>query len=225
MENIYTVEEVSKHLKVPIEAIQNEIASGRLEALNVAGHVRISEYALAEFKKAAVTSSVSKTITRPVAATASNGWLTLQPATNFVHRWPDGKVEEYKDVLEGIATDSGRQYHVKLGWTTRNSGGEERQRWLVLVDRYPTVEFVRCSEAGPDGTEYAASIIRDRRNKQVPALATVPPEYQEFSTAVYSEKVKGPGNSNGQAVVCIAKDFQTMVRHALIRTKYREERK
>ena len=225
MENIYTLEEVSKHLKVPPDVVEKEIETGRLEALNIGGHLRVSEYALAEYKKAAVTHSVNKNGTRPAVSVPTAEWLRLQPAANFVHHWPDGKVEEYKDVQEGIATEAGRQYHIKLGWTVRKTGGEERRRWLVLVDRYPTVEFVRCSETGQDGSEYAASIIRDRRNKQVPALAAVPQEYRDFVTAVYSEKVKGSGSSNGQAVVCPVTDFQAMVRHALIRTKYRDERR
>ncbi len=225
MENIYTIEEVSKHLKVPVEAIEQEIEKGRLQAFNVAGHVRISENALSDYKKAVVAMPKQKSGNKTSQPEAGVDWLSLKPAANFVHRWPDTKVEEYKDVHEGAATSNGRQYHVKLGWTTRKSAGEERRRWLILVDRYPTVEFVKCNKDGADGTEYVASIIRDRKGKQVPALTTVPPEYKDFSVAVYSEKVKGPGTSNGQAVVCPADDFHTMVRHALIRTRYRQDRK
>ena len=225
MENMYTLEEVSKHLRVPVEAVQKEIEKGRLQAIDVAGHIRVSEVALAQYKNEAVVKPGRKPHLHAASQAKQDDWLKLQPAVNFTHRWPDNKVEQYKNVQEGVATHDGRQYHVKIGWTTRKSGGEERKRWLVIVDRYPTVEFVKCTEAEPDGREYAASIIRDRKNKQVPALATVPPEYKEFSTAVYSDKVKGSGSSSGQAVVCPVNDFPAMVRHALIRTKYREERR
>jgi excisionase family DNA binding protein len=225
MENIYTVEEVSKHLKVPVEIIQQEIERGNLEALDVAGHVRISEYALTEYKKAIIAKPSQKTAAKKSSANIDANWLKLQPAKNFVHRWPDNKIEEYKDVLEGSATYDRRQYNVKLGWTVRKSGGEERQRWLVIIDRYPTVEFVKCNKKEAGEMECAASIIRDKKGKQVPALTTVPPEYKDFSVAIYSSKVKGPGTSNGQAVICATNDFETMVRHALIRTRYRDDRK
>ena len=225
MENIYTLEEVSKRLKVPLEALEQEIEKGHLQALDVAGHVRISEIALAEYKKAVTTKPKQRAGSKMPELKSDCSWLNLKPAANFIHRWPDTKVEEYKDVQEGVATSNGRQYHVKLGWTTRRSAGEERRRWLILIDRYPTVEFVKCNKDGVKGTEFAASIIRDRKGKQVPALTTVPPEYKDFPVAVYSEKVKGPGTANGQAVVCATNDFETMIRHALIRTKYREERK
>jgi excisionase family DNA binding protein len=225
MENIYTLEEVSKHLKVPVEAIEQEIEEGNLQALDVAGHVRISEFALSEYKKAITTKPRQKIGSKTAQPKPDSSWLSLQPTASFVHRWPDNKIEEYRNALEGVATTDGRQYNLKLGWTTRKSGGEERRRWLILVDRYPTVEFVMCTDKKSDGTELVASIIRDRKGKQIPALATVPAEYKDFSVAVYSEKVKGPGTSNGQAVVCSVDDFEAMVRHALIRTRYREERK
>lgn len=228
MENIYTVEEISKHLRVPLEAVQKEIDSGRLQALDIAGHLRITELALAEYmNNVRLKPNKNEAWQRPqdTGAQEREEWLSLQSASDFVHRWPDNKEEEYRNAREGVAISAGRQYHIKLGWTIRKSAGEERRRWLVLVDRYPTVEFVTCNDHGENGAEYTVSIIRDRKGKQVPALAAVPPEYKDLQTAVYSTKVKGPGTSNGQAVVCAANDFHTMVRHALIRTRYRQERR
>jgi excisionase family DNA binding protein len=226
MESIYTVEEVSKHLRVPLEAVEKEIERGRLQAFDVAGLVRISEYALEAYKK---TSIAKQGINAEARTQSQNGggseWLKLQSAKNFTHRWPDDKVEEYKDVREGVAIHAGRQYHIKLGQTVREMAGEQRLRWLVLVDRYPTVEFVKCDDDKLGGTEYVASIIKDRRGKQIPPLATLPPEYEQLPTSIYSEEIKGRGIANGQAVVCAADDFATMVRHALIRSRFRQERK
>jgi excisionase family DNA binding protein len=225
MESIYTVEEVCKHLRVPQECVEKEIESGRLKAFEVAGLVRISEYALDEYKKVAIPQTNNNTGTKTHFSTRGPEWFKLQPAPKFIQHWPDGKVEEYQDVREGMATYNGNQYHLKVGWTFRTTGGEKRQRWLVIVDRYPTVEFVKCNNAGLGGAELAASIIKDRRGKQIPPLATLPPEYEQLHTGIYSDEVKGRGMPNGQAVICGVDDFETMVRHALIRYRYREERK
>jgi hypothetical protein len=223
VETIYTIEEVGRHLRVPAEVIENEIKAGRLQAFDIAGHIRIGENALAEYKNLAAVKAGARAESKAEPPALQTDWLNLRPAENFVHQWPNKKVEEYRDVREGVANYNGRQYHVKLGWTVRKTGGEERRRWLVLVDRYPTVEFVKCSgEEG--GTEFVASIVRDKKGKQIPALATVPPEYKDIPVEIYSDVVKGSGTSNGQAVVCPSSDFQTMVRHALIRTRFRDER-
>src|SRR5947207_2053977 len=127
MENIYTIEEISKHLRVPEEAVQKEIEIGRLQAFEVAGLIRISEHALAEYKQIAVTKPSTKPGSKIQSPNGYAGWLKLQPVSNFMQHWPDGKVEEHKDAQEGIATFEGREYHVKLGWTVREAGGEKRK--------------------------------------------------------------------------------------------------
>lgn len=117
----------------------------------------------------------------------------------------------------------GRTYHVRLGFTTRDSAGKERRRSLVLVDRYPTVEFV---SADKNGTGRMASIIKDRSGKQVHVGVPAPPEYANSNMKLgpYQQVVVGLGASNGLAVICDADDFRTMVMHALIRYRYRKER-
>jgi hypothetical protein len=69
-----------------------------------------------------------------------------------------------------------------------------------------------------------ASIIRDRAGKHLPVGANVPPEYTDFRIEGYRDIVVGPGAPNGLAVICNQDDVQTMVRHALIRYRYRAER-
>jgi len=53
--------------------------------------------------------------------------------------------------------------------------------------------------------------------------AAVSPECAAASHAP-SRVVAGPGAANGLAVICVSADFKTMVRHALIRYTYRQER-
>jgi hypothetical protein len=91
------------------------------------------------------------------------------------------------------------------------------------VDRYPSVEFVAATDVvGPD--DQMVSIIRDRNGKQVPIGATIPAEYLEMTVEPYRAVVIGPGATNGSAIICNANDIESMVKHALIRYRFRKER-
>lgn len=217
-EEIYTVEEVAEHLRVPVEVVRKEVAAGRLQAMDVAGFLRFGASDLASYKNAA--KAVMRIAGAPPATQKT--WLELKAAAEFTHTWPDGTKEHFSNVSEGLAAWNGRSYHVKLGFTTRIAAGQPRRRCLVIIDRYPTVEFV-AADNKPD-TRLLASVIKDRTGKQIPANATAPAEYQGLSVGSYREVVDGPNASNGLAVVCEANDFETIVKHALIRYRYREER-
>ena len=52
----------------------------------------------------------------------------------------------------------------------------------------------------------------------------LPPEYKNLPIGSYNEVVQGPRASNGVAVLCDSRDFAAMVKHALIRYKFREGR-
>lgn len=212
-EVVYTPEEVAEYFKVPVQAIKDEIASGRLRATNIAGFARIFYSALNDYKAEANGSAKSSAQSKEV--------ITLKEVPNFYHTWPDTTKELYTDAHEGVAVYGGRNYHVKVGFTTSDSAGKDRRRSLVLVDRYPSVQF---TSAGTDKNGMMASIIKDRSGKQLPVGAAVPPEYANLTVGPYQDVVVGPSAPTGLAVICSADDLQTMVRHALIRYRYREER-
>ena len=215
-EKVYTLEEVAEHFKVPLDAISNEVASGHLRAKNIAGHWRVLESDLNAYKGIDAPGQSGSAVTYP------NTAVELAGAEDFRHKWPDGKDEAFSDAMEGTASYAGKKYHVKVGFTLRPSGGKTRRRSLVLVDRYPTVEFV---SGGTEKHGMMASIIRDRSGKQVLVRAGLPPEYSHLNVGPYQDVVVGRGTSNGLAVICRADDVNTMVRHALIRYRFREERK
>jgi excisionase family DNA binding protein len=217
-EAIYTIEEVADYLRVPIEVVEAEIAAGRLAVLRIAGLIRIRESQLYRYENDAEFFGMAAQ-ERKAARIDS---LQLTAAPDFNHTWPDAKQERFTEAREGVAPHAGRIYEIKLGFTTRRSAGRARRRCLVLVDRYPTVEFV-ASDAEPKKGPMA-SIIKDRFGKQLPARAAVPAEYKDLTVGPYRDVVEGPGASNGLAVICNSDDFETMVRHALIRCRYRGDR-
>lgn len=217
-EAVYTLEEVSRYLKVPVDVLRQEIAAGRLRAMNVGGFIRIREFALADYKNVASNSAQVE----GAFPSENSSWLTLAPTDNFEHFWPNGKRELFYLVREGTASYSGREYQIKLGFTVRESSGRRRARCMIMVDRYPTVEFVKADENDEPGP--MASIIKDRAGKQLPPNASPLPEYIGLQVGGYRDVVDGPGAPNGLAVICNSDDFQTMAKHALIRYRFREER-
>jgi hypothetical protein len=225
-EEVFTLEEVSKHLRVPLDAVQQEVNCGRLRVMSVAGHLRVRDFDLAAYKDDAYAQAApaAKADQPPVAARKAGALLmNLAPAPDFRHVWPDGKDETFVSVLEGIASLGDKEHHVKVGFTVRRSSGRMRSRSLVLVDRYPSVEFVAATDVvGPD--DQMVSIIRDRNGKQVPIGATIPAEYLEMTVEPYRAVVIGPGATNGSAIICNANDIESMVKHALIRYRFRKER-
>jgi hypothetical protein len=222
--NVLTIEEISEQFRVPEAAIEQEINNGRLTAVSIAGHVRVLEPDFDEYLGALRkgTNASVPTESSPTTRAAS----TLSPARDFTHTWPaktgeEKSTEEFTSAHEGRVPYRGQTYHVKVGFTHRLSAGKRRRRSLVLVDRYPTVEFVAPDEA--TGGKMA-SIIRDRNGKHVPVGATLPPEYQGFTVAHYNSMIVGAGAASGLAVTCDHDDIDTMIKHALIRCRYREER-
>ncbi len=215
--NMHTMEQVANSLQVAEEEIQKEITNGRLQAVRIGSHIRISDAALNDFINRASTTMVQPT--KPAAQQQSD--IRLQQAPNFFHIWPDKKKEKFVDVQEGVAEYLGGNYQVKVGFTTRHSAGKDRRRSLVIINRYPTVEFVSAdTKAGGR----MASIIRDRAGKQLPVGANVPQEYAGLPVAPYKDVVAGPGAANCMAVICEHDEIEIMVRHALIRFRYRQEK-
>ena len=219
LQQVYSPEQLAEHLQVPVDFIHKEIDSGRLKAFEVAGTRRITFSSFNSFiSTAAVKPQDDSTIQR----SSSADWLRLEPAEDFIQNWPDGKVETYTDAQEGIAKFGGRERHVKLGKSQRDAAGKLRVRYVVLIDRYATVEFAGEDEKNESGR--IASVIKGRDGKQIPPGATPPPEYEGLPLGFYREVVDGPGAPNGLAVVCDESDVASMVKHALIRSQYRAER-
>jgi excisionase family DNA binding protein len=121
IEELYTPEEVAKHLRVPVEAVLQEINSGRLRAIVIAGeHFRVRDGDLGSYKNEAYERPAPSP--KPLSPAIGIS-LNLKAAPDFIHKWPDEKIETFENVLEGIASFREKAYHVKLGFTVRPSSG------------------------------------------------------------------------------------------------------
>ena len=99
--------------------------------------------------------------------------MNLEPVPDFSHTWPDGNTELFTHAVEGMASLGANEHLVRIGFTVRKSSGQPRSRSLVVVDRYPTVEFVSATDVVPARGKMA-SVIKDRKGKQILVGATVP---------------------------------------------------
>lgn len=160
---------------------------------------RIEESALKAYKEAAKAGPLP--CTAEPSASPDNFLKQIQPAPDFRHKWPDGSDEDFKNVQECLALYRGREHHVKFGFTIRKAAGKDRLRVLVLVDRYPTVEFVGEGAEMKGGKEQVASVIKDRKGKQLPIGAAIPPEYQGLQVGPYQDVGGGPNASNELAII------------------------
>jgi hypothetical protein len=182
----------------------------------------IEESALKACKEAAKAGPLLSTA--EPSASADNSLKQIQSAPDFQHRWPNGSDEDRKNAQECVALYRGREHHMKFGSAIRKAAGKDRLRILQLVDRYPTDEFVGEGVEIESGKEKVASVNKDRKGKQLPIGAAIPPEYQRWQVGPYRDVVVGPNASNGLAVICKSDDIQTTATHALVRCTYRQER-
>lgn len=220
LDPVFTLDEISQNLRIPVEALMVEVSSGRLPAMKVAGHLRIAATDFEKFKYQAKGAPVPSPSGR---LSSSDGNLQMLPVPDFPHKWPDGSVEVFGHAVECIAKHMGRDHKIKIGFAKRVAAGKERARGLVLVDRYPTVEFVG-SDAELEGDGQIASVIKDHRKKHLPLDAELPSEYLGLPVGPYRSIVDGPGAAHSTAVICGLKDFEIMVKHALIRYSYSQAR-
>src|SRR5665213_1787256 len=103
---VHTLEEVADHLRVPEDAIRNEVVMGHLPALNIAGHIRITDEALRAYLKPSV---LNQSAIQERADGAQELKIQLAPAADFDQRWPakqgeNREREHYTQVQEGIAS-------------------------------------------------------------------------------------------------------------------------
>jgi len=146
--------------------------------------------------------------------------LKIKAGQRFSHKWPDGTVENFRDVLEGTVETKSGFYSIKIGFTTRRASGEDRERAVVFIDGRPIREF--CGADDFEKSKTMASVIKVH-GKQVRSVDGFPPHYRHFKVEPYNKYITGPYASSNLAIFCKKEDTETMVEHALIRQEELEK--
>lgn len=200
---VYTIDEIAEYLMVQREVIEQEVASGRLETYSIGPHKRVAADDFEAYLKRTKNGSE---------AVIKSNW---KPDAPFDQKWPDGTVEHYDTAFAATLRDpSGRERAIKVGFTNRLAAGLNRRRTLVLVDRYPTVEFVAANDF--ETSKLMTSIIKDG-TKQIPVGGKLPEGYESLTIVRHRDYVDGSRASSNSAVLASADDLDAMAQHAMLR--------
>ena len=213
--NIMTLKEVADYLKVSEQVMESELEKGNIRGLKLGTDWRFTEADVLEF--------VSRDHAIPT-TTRGNNEPKDEPGRfdsigPFEYKWPAGK-EEFESGYETTRTVNGRTHTFKIGFTNREAAGRMRRRIIVWVDNWPLVEFAGGNDYESNGL--LASIIKIQSGKQLRPSAKIPEEYKDFRVVRYDSIVQGPYASRNMAIVVSKDDLETMIRHAIIRTTWKE---
>ncbi|MFH1559827.1 MAG: helix-turn-helix domain-containing protein [Chloroflexota bacterium] len=219
---IWTAQEVAEYLKVSKEAVIKEFESGRLRGFLVGGEWRCTDDDLRNY----VGKGVELSPVREVPSEVGKG--SFVPISPFEYRWPKKKsvpekagefYDEAYETTRYIGT-GGRSLVFTVGFANRKIGGQLRRRVTVWLDkRRPLVEFAGGHDYDTSGI--LASVIKLPNNKQLRPTEPIPPEYGGFKTASYESVVRVAGASRNLAIVVHKSDLELMVRHAIIRARWK----
>lgn len=223
MPRVWTPDEVAEYLKVSKSIVLEELESGNLLGFRVGLEWRCLETDVMTYvsKSKAGTRSHEIQLSRVPEGQRTGDFSKI---SSFSFRWPKtggGYSEEHFDeVYETTRQIDGRTYTFRIGFGNREAAGRLRRRVVVWLGNRPLVEFAGGNDYETDGL--LASVIKLPDGLQVFFKKDLPNEYKEFHVDSYSSIVRGPYASGNLAIVVHKNDLESMLRHAIIRAKWKE---
>jgi len=151
----------------------------------------------------------------PDLSAASRSQLVSTTAIGpFSWRWPEG-IESYERGWLAIADLGGRELHVRHGIGRRDAFGRSRLRSVTWVEDEVAVEGVEAEDFSESAS--LLSLIKITKKHARPG-DPLPPEYDAFLIAVFSDEVVGPHSFRSLAVKIRLDDVEAWTRHALLRS-------
>ena len=222
---VLTPEEVAERTRTSPEAICAELEAGRLRGFKIGGEWRVTADQLVAFMTGEANQSRGgRGEQRSDAMLAALSEVEWKSRDQFAYTWPDGKTTEtYDTAYEADVEQPSGRHHFVIGYTTRRAAGMDRPRVIVFLGEVPqivpVVEF--AGENDFEATHRLASVIKHPDGHHVRSEAQLPSEYEDLPTAMYPDLVAGPYAARSMAVVAHNDDWATMLRHALIRARYK----
>lgn len=213
---ILTPEEVADYLRIGKDIILKELEEGHLRAFKVGSEWRCTDANLLEYINKNHTISIDRQSDNPKLKYEATDFVEIGP---FDYQWPKDK-EHYENGYETTRNINGRTHTFKIGFTDREAAGKIRRRIVVWIDNWPLVEFAAGNNYESDGL--LAGIIKVQGGKQLRPLGKMPEEYKDFHTARYDSIVQGPYASRNMAVLVKKDDFESMIKHAIIRATWKD---
>lgn len=214
---ILTPAEIADYLKVSMEVVLGELDAGNLHGFKVGEEWRSTDTGVLEYiSNKGASSRNPKLLTAEQSKTADKSiFVEIEP---FDYQWP-ASVEHFEYGYETSQLINGRTYTFKIGFTDREAAGQLRRRAIVWRDNWPLVEFAGSNNYESDGM--LASIIKLKNGKQLRPSEKLPDDYRNFQIGRYDSIVQGPHASRNMAVIVDKSDLESMLRHAIIRGKWK----
>jgi len=219
---IWTLKEVAEYLKVHEEVVLGELEKGALHGFRIGDEWRLSDNDLLAY----INSNYSKTAieenhefdAQEFDAQETEEELEFNEISAFDFQWPQD-IEHFDEGYNVIHTMNGRSIRFRIGFTYREAAGEMRRRAVVWMDERPLVEFAGSNDYASSGL--LASVIKLRSNKQLRPYQNIPKEYKGFRVARYNSIVRGRFASRNMAVIVHKDDRRAMLKHAVIRARWK----
>jgi hypothetical protein len=225
---VLTLDEAAGILRCTAADLQSEVDSGRLASFTVAGQPRVLESELHRF-----ANYTPPTAPTNEAVTIAGDHLRLEVTEMepFSYTWPTGEVNRYEERRPLAVTvyrgDKKAHFVIGRGHPENPQLGQRRWRYNLFLTPSPgstqglvsILDFVAGNEFETDGL--MVGLVKLPSGKFLREDESIPPEYRGFRLARFNEVVRGPHAWARMAVVAHEEDFETMVRHGLIRAVQR----
>jgi hypothetical protein len=225
---VFTLDEAAGILRCTAAELQAEVDSGRLASFTIANQSRVLESELHRFanytQPTAPTNAAADIAAAPLRLEVSE----MEP---FSFTWPTGVVDRYEERMPLAVTvhrgNKKAHFVIGRGHPETPQLGERRWRYNLFLTSSPggtrglgsILDFVAGNEFETDGL--MVGLIKLPSGKFLREDESVPPEYRGFRLARFNEVVQGPNAWARMAVVAHEADFETMVRHGLVRAVQR----
>jgi hypothetical protein len=221
---VLTLDEAARILRCTPAELQSEIDSGRLASFTVAGQPRVLESELHRF--ADYTPATAPT-SEAVGIASGPLRLEVSEIEPFAYTWPTGEVNRYVErrPLAVTVYRGDKKAHFVIGRVHPENPQLGQRRWRYNLFLTPSpgstqglvsiLDFVAGNEFEEDGL--MAGLVKLPSGKFLREDESIPTEYRGFRLARFNEVVRGPRSWSRMAVVAHEEDFETMVRHGLIR--------
>jgi len=215
--HVLTPDEIATYLKVDVEIVLKELDVGNLRGFKIGTEWRSTDTDILQYINNTQNSLVKS-------KSSSESQINWRDRTDFVeigpfdYQWPKSK-EHFEKGYETTKLIGSRSYTFKIGFANREAAGKMRRRIVVWRDNWPLVEFAGGNSYESDGL--LTSIIKLKNGKQLRPSEKIPEEYKDFRIAKYDSIVRGPYASRNMAIVVVKGDLESMLRHAIIRGKWK----
>jgi hypothetical protein len=159
------------------------------------------------------------------------GWRRVRELADQAYSWPN-KREQYESyAVYAAETQREGTVHIALGWAKRvRTWGRDRSYVIAFLTsgspQRPLVEFLETDDF--ETTRELIAVIRGRdgaRSKRMFGPGdSLPPAYvSQFRTVMYSDRIRASGAWSKIAVLAREDDPDTMLNHALLQARRRED--